>query len=143
MYSIPMPTVGFHWESLLLSKYLRVQNFVLLQELIQYLKYTCPAHLYGTSISPPAAQQILSAIKVLLGEDGSSRGLPFVSLFVFYGSYFLHLCTSKLLFCYVSDCQLCLSQVLKSLQEYVRTVTSSDLNCRRWVLRSLGIMIPR
>ncbi|KAH9615743.1 hypothetical protein KSS87_016903 [Heliosperma pusillum] len=44
------------------------------KELIQYLKYTCPAHLYGTSISPPAAQQIISAIKVLLGEDGSSRG---------------------------------------------------------------------
>ena len=47
---------------------------ILLQELIQYLKCTCPAHLYGTAISPPAAQQILSAIQVLLGEDGSSRG---------------------------------------------------------------------
>ncbi|XP_011002110.1 PREDICTED: long chain base biosynthesis protein 2a-like [Populus euphratica] len=44
------------------------------KELIQYLKYTCPAHLYATSISPPAAQQIISSIKVILGEDGSSRG---------------------------------------------------------------------
>nr|ADN33867.1 serine palmitoyltransferase [Cucumis melo subsp. melo] len=44
------------------------------QELIKYLKYTCPAHLYATSISPPAAQQIISSIKVILGEDGSSRG---------------------------------------------------------------------
>ncbi|KAE8021271.1 hypothetical protein FH972_007178 [Carpinus fangiana] len=44
------------------------------KELIQYLKYTCPAHLYATSISPPAAEQIISAIKVLLGEDGTSRG---------------------------------------------------------------------
>ena len=44
------------------------------QELIQYLMYTCPAHLYATSISPPAAQQIISAIRVILGEDGSSRG---------------------------------------------------------------------
>ncbi|XVF59957.1 hypothetical protein PTKIN_Ptkin08bG0003700 [Pterospermum kingtungense] len=44
------------------------------KELIQYLKYTCPAHLYATSISPPAAQQIISAIKVILGEDGSDRG---------------------------------------------------------------------
>ncbi|KAB1199817.1 Long chain base biosynthesis protein 2a [Morella rubra] len=43
------------------------------KELIQYLKYTCPAHLYGTSISPPAAEQTLSAMKVILGEDGSSR----------------------------------------------------------------------
>ncbi|KAK6153906.1 hypothetical protein DH2020_013545 [Rehmannia glutinosa] len=44
------------------------------KELIQYLKYTCPAHLYATSISPPAAQQIISSLKVVLGEDGSSRG---------------------------------------------------------------------
>ncbi|VFQ66310.1 unnamed protein product [Cuscuta campestris] len=44
------------------------------RELIQYLKYTCPAHLYATSVSPPAAQQIISSIKVILGEDGSSRG---------------------------------------------------------------------
>ncbi|XP_019186061.1 PREDICTED: long chain base biosynthesis protein 2a-like [Ipomoea nil] len=44
------------------------------KELIQYLKYTCPAHLYGTSISPPAAQQIISAMKVISGEDGSTRG---------------------------------------------------------------------
>ncbi|KAJ1393858.1 Pyridoxal phosphate-dependent transferase, major domain, partial [Sesbania bispinosa] len=43
-------------------------------DLIQYLKYTCPAHLYATSISPPAAQQIISSIKVILGEDGSNRG---------------------------------------------------------------------
>ncbi|KAK6794873.1 hypothetical protein RDI58_008326 [Solanum bulbocastanum] len=44
------------------------------KELIEYLKYSCPAHLYATSISPPAAQQIISAIKVILGEDGTSRG---------------------------------------------------------------------
>lgn len=50
-------------------------NLYFLQELIQYLKYTCPAHLYATSISPPAAEQIIAAIKVLLGEDGTSRGL--------------------------------------------------------------------
>ncbi|KAG6634873.1 long chain base biosynthesis protein 2a-like isoform X2 [Carya illinoinensis] len=37
-------------------------------------KYSCPAHLYATSMSPPAAQQIISAIKVILGEDGTSRG---------------------------------------------------------------------
>ncbi|XP_049409951.1 long chain base biosynthesis protein 2a-like isoform X1 [Solanum stenotomum] len=44
------------------------------KELIEYLKYNCPAHLYATSISPPAAQQIISSIKVILGVDGSSRG---------------------------------------------------------------------
>ncbi|CAH8386313.1 unnamed protein product [Eruca vesicaria subsp. sativa] len=44
------------------------------KELIQYLRYHCPAHLYATSISTPSAQQIISAIKVILGEDGSNRG---------------------------------------------------------------------
>ncbi|XWS43956.1 hypothetical protein CRYUN_Cryun15aG0003000 [Craigia yunnanensis] len=44
------------------------------KELVKYLKYTCPAHLYATSISPPAAQQIISSIKVILGKDGSNRG---------------------------------------------------------------------
>ncbi|KAK9037187.1 hypothetical protein V6N11_022108 [Hibiscus sabdariffa] len=49
------------------------------KELIQYLKYTCPAHLYATSISPPAAQQIISSIKVILGENGSNRGVEKLS----------------------------------------------------------------
>ncbi|CAD5177431.1 unnamed protein product, partial [Musa acuminata subsp. malaccensis] len=44
------------------------------KEIVQYLKYTCPAYLYATSMSPPAVQQVISAIKVILGEDGSNRG---------------------------------------------------------------------
>ncbi|CAM0907788.1 unnamed protein product [Alopecurus aequalis] len=44
------------------------------KEIIQHLKHSCPAHLYATSMSPPAAQQIISSIRVLLGEDGSNRG---------------------------------------------------------------------
>lgn len=59
---------GFFYRAIVFANFL--------QEVIQYLKHTCPAHLYATSISPPAAQQIISAIKVILGQDGSSRGLP-------------------------------------------------------------------
>lgn len=44
------------------------------KELIQHLKHSCPAHLYATSMSPPAAQQVISSIRVILGEDGSNRG---------------------------------------------------------------------
>ncbi|KAG6511681.1 long chain base biosynthesis protein 2a-like [Zingiber officinale] len=44
------------------------------KEVVQYLKYTCPAHVYATSMSPPAVQQVISSLKVILGEDGSSRG---------------------------------------------------------------------
>ncbi|CAM0914124.1 unnamed protein product [Alopecurus aequalis] len=44
------------------------------EEIIHHLKYTCPAHIYATSMSPPAVQQVISAIRVILGEDGSNRG---------------------------------------------------------------------
>eukprot|EP00249_Psilotum_nudum_P030394 c42984_g1_i1 orf=225-1682(+) len=44
------------------------------KELIKYLKHISPGHLYGTSMSPPAVQQIISSLKVVLGEDGSDRG---------------------------------------------------------------------
>ncbi|XP_066341577.1 long chain base biosynthesis protein 2a-like [Miscanthus floridulus] len=45
------------------------------KDIIQHLKQSCPAHLYATSMSPPAVQQVISAIKVILGEDGSNRGV--------------------------------------------------------------------
>lgn len=44
------------------------------KEMIQYLKYICPAHLYATSMSAPTVQQCISAMRVVLGEDGSNRG---------------------------------------------------------------------
>ncbi|KAK8965699.1 Long chain base biosynthesis protein 2d [Platanthera guangdongensis] len=44
------------------------------KEIIRHLKNTCPAHFYATSMSPPSVQQVISAIKVVIGEDGSDRG---------------------------------------------------------------------
>ncbi|KAJ7541375.1 hypothetical protein O6H91_10G056900 [Diphasiastrum complanatum] len=44
------------------------------KELITYLKHVSPGHIYATSMSPPAVQQVISALKVILGEDGSDRG---------------------------------------------------------------------
>ena len=38
------------------------------------MKAVSPGHLYATNLSPPAAQQVISALKVILGEDGSNRG---------------------------------------------------------------------
>jgi serine palmitoyltransferase len=49
--------------------------FNVFQEIIDHLKHACPAHIYATSMSPPAVQQFISAIKVVLGEDGSNRGI--------------------------------------------------------------------
>lgn len=44
------------------------------KELITHLRRNCPAHLYAAAISPGAAEQILSAIKLINGEDGTTRG---------------------------------------------------------------------
>eukprot|EP00271_Cylindrocystis_brebissonii_P018252 TRINITY_DN5091_c0_g1_i1.p1 TRINITY_DN5091_c0_g1~~TRINITY_DN5091_c0_g1_i1.p1 ORF type:complete len:500 (+),score=76.51 TRINITY_DN5091_c0_g1_i1:646-2145(+) len=44
------------------------------KELISYLRRTNPADLYATAMSPPAVEQVLSALKVILGDDGSDRG---------------------------------------------------------------------
>lgn len=49
-------------------------------ELIRFLRRHGPAHLYAAALSPPAAQQILSAIKLIDGEDGTTRGRDKVRL---------------------------------------------------------------
>eukprot|EP00897_Mesotaenium_endlicherianum_P009888 jgi/Mesen1/8928/ME000548S08438 len=45
------------------------------KELIAYLKEVSPGHMYATAFSPPAVQQVISALHVLQGLDGSDRGL--------------------------------------------------------------------
>ncbi len=43
--------------------------------IIQHLRNIGPGNLYATSMSPPAAQQIISALRLIRGEDGTGRGL--------------------------------------------------------------------
>lgn len=42
---------------------------------MQYMRAANPAHLYATSMSPPTVQQVISALKVTMGEDGTDRGM--------------------------------------------------------------------
>ena len=44
------------------------------KELVSYLKHVTPSHLYATAMSPPAVEQVISALTVIAGEDGSGRG---------------------------------------------------------------------
>lgn len=55
-------------------------NFVdlgydVMQELLHYIRSISPAHLYATSMPPPVVQQVISALKVIMGEDGTNRGI--------------------------------------------------------------------
>lgn len=43
-------------------------------ELIEHLRHTAFASVYSTSMSPAATQQILSALTILMGEDGTTIG---------------------------------------------------------------------
>ncbi|KAF2301820.1 hypothetical protein GH714_029567 [Hevea brasiliensis] len=49
-------------------------------ELIQYLKYTCPAHLYATSISPPAAEQVAVVMVAFQQPHYCWLGDPLISV---------------------------------------------------------------
>lgn len=44
------------------------------KDLIKYLKFVSPGHLYATAMSPPAVQQVISALEVITGEDDTKRG---------------------------------------------------------------------
>jgi len=43
-------------------------------EMIDYLRYHSYASVYAAAMSPPCAQQALSALKVIMGEDGTDFG---------------------------------------------------------------------
>ena len=42
--------------------------------LIDYLRANCAAHLYSTSMSAPAVEMVLSALRVVRGADGTTAG---------------------------------------------------------------------
>jgi serine palmitoyltransferase len=44
------------------------------RSVIEYLRYHCMGSVYSPSISPPACQQIIAAMKIILGEDGTDNG---------------------------------------------------------------------
>ena len=44
------------------------------RELIRQLRAHAPAHLYASSMSVPAVVQVMSALQVIRGQDGSCRG---------------------------------------------------------------------
>jgi serine palmitoyltransferase len=44
------------------------------KEVIDYLRYSCAGSAYSSSISPPACQQVVSAFKIIMGEDGTNIG---------------------------------------------------------------------
>jgi len=44
------------------------------KETVDYLRHTAYASVYAAAMSPPCAQQALSALKVITGEDGTNEG---------------------------------------------------------------------
>ncbi|XP_014469799.1 PREDICTED: serine palmitoyltransferase 2 [Dinoponera quadriceps] len=42
--------------------------------LIDHLKIYCHAHTYGSAMAPPVAQQIITAMRIVMGEDGTNEG---------------------------------------------------------------------
>lgn len=99
------------------------------QDLVKYLRYTSPAHIYATAMSPPAVQQVISALKVILGEDNSDRGLQTP-------------CFHYLVLSNVTDTLMMLDVVNfailqgpRSWHKCVRTATSLGMSFVKWVVK--------
>jgi len=52
-----------------------------LQEIINFLHQVSYGATYATSMSPPVAQMAVSAMKIIMGENGTNEG-NFVSYFM-------------------------------------------------------------
>ena len=48
---------------------------VFIQKIINFLRRLSYGTTYATSMSPPTAQMALSAMKVIMGEDGTNEGI--------------------------------------------------------------------
>ncbi|CAD7698382.1 unnamed protein product [Ostreobium quekettii] len=44
------------------------------KQLIKCIRNHCPAHLHATSMSPPAAEQVISALRLIMNKAGNGRG---------------------------------------------------------------------
>uniref|UniRef100_A0A7S0S4U8 serine C-palmitoyltransferase n=1 Tax=Chlamydomonas leiostraca TaxID=1034604 RepID=A0A7S0S4U8_9CHLO len=58
------------------------------RDVIDYIKRHSPAHLYAGAMSPPAVQQVIAALQLLQGKDGTSRGADKVRLLHDNANYF-------------------------------------------------------
>ena len=111
---------------------------LMVQELIKYLGSISPAHIYATAMSPPAVQQVISAFKVILGEDGTDRG-KFLSGTMVTVTQLWWILVCLFLIVLTSDLFL---QGPGSLHRYGRIAISSELSCGGRGLKSSVIWIP-
>lgn len=58
------------------------------KDVIAYLKQSSMGSLYSASISPPACQQIISALSMILGEDGTNMGAQKLKAIARNATYF-------------------------------------------------------
>ena len=56
-----------------------IDLFSKIKKLINHLRATSHAACYATSMSPPVAQQIISSMRIIMGEDGTDEGLLYLS----------------------------------------------------------------
>jgi len=59
-------------------------------QLITSLRRKSYAHAYGTSISPPLAQQILTSMRTIMGEEGNGEGVKRINRLHTNSVYFRH-----------------------------------------------------
>lgn len=53
---------------------------ILLQSLIEYVRANSDAVFYASSMPPPVAQQVITSMKIIMGEDGTKDGIVLLLL---------------------------------------------------------------
>jgi 7-keto-8-aminopelargonate synthetase-like enzyme len=67
------------------------------QELIDYLRSHSHSAVYATSLSPPVVEQVITSMKCIMGQDGTSLGESFFFFMNHFLSYLAAKCTLFLL----------------------------------------------
>ena len=71
-----MTDLGFWLSNSVLVNWLSDE----LQDLVAHLRVHSHASCYAASMSPPVAQQVISSMSIIMGEDGSNEGKFFITL---------------------------------------------------------------
>ena len=49
------------------------------QDIINHIRSTSHSAAYASSMSPPVTQQIISSMKIIMGEDGTDEGMSVIT----------------------------------------------------------------
>ena len=66
-----------------------------MQEIVNYLRHHSHSVTYGSSLPGPVAAQILTSMKIIMGEDGTNEGMSVIIGLLILREKYVHVCQSR------------------------------------------------